>query len=64
MTILVGVKCTDGVVIGSDSIATSSAGPQPVMQIRSNDKIHIFRDKVIVAATGAVGYTPAPSVSR
>jgi hypothetical protein len=57
LTIIVGVKCTDGIVIGSDSIATSAAGVVPVMQIESNDKIRIFNEKVIVAATGAVGYT-------
>lgn len=55
MTILVGVKCTDGVVIGADSVATSAAGPQSVMQIQSNDKIRIFDGKVICAATGAIG---------
>lgn len=57
MTIIVGVKCTDGVVIGSDSIATSSTGAQNVMQIEANDKLRIFGNKVIVGATGAVGYT-------
>jgi Proteasome subunit len=57
VTIIVGVKCTDGVVIGADSIATSSTGAQNVMQIESNDKLRIFGGKVIVGATGAVGYT-------
>lgn len=57
MTIIVGVKCTDGVVIGSDSIATSAAGVTPIMQIISNDKIRIFVDKVIVATSGPAGYT-------
>ena len=57
MTIIVGVKCTDGVVIGADSIATSSTGAQNVMQIESNDKLRIFGGKVVVGATGAVGYT-------
>jgi hypothetical protein len=55
MTVLVGVKCSDGIVIGSDSIATSSAGPSPVMQVQSNDKIQIFDGNIIVATTGAVG---------
>lgn len=57
MTIIVGVKCSDGVVIGADSVATSSTGAQNVMQIESNDKLKIFGGKVIVGATGAVGYT-------
>ena len=55
MTILVGVRCTDGVVIGADSMATSSAGPQRLIQILSDDKINIIDDKIIIACTGAVG---------
>jgi hypothetical protein len=55
VTIIVGVRCTDGVVIGADSMATSSAGPQRLIQILSDDKINIIGGKVIVACTGAVG---------
>ena len=55
MTVLVGVHCTDGVVIGSDSIATSAMGQNPLVHLQSNSKIQIFSDQVIVAATGAVG---------
>lgn len=55
MTVLVGVKCTDGVVIGADSIATSTAGQFRVMQMPSNNKIQIVEKQVICACTGAVG---------
>jgi hypothetical protein len=55
VTIIVGVRCTDGVVIGADSMATSSAGPQRLIQILSDDKINIVGGKVIIACTGAVG---------
>ena len=55
MTVLVGVKCTDGIVIGADSMATSTAGFRPVVQIPSNSKINLFNNNIIVAATGAVG---------
>lgn len=55
MTIIVGVRCTDGVVIGADSMATSSAGPQRLIQILSDDKINIISQKIIIACTGAVG---------
>jgi len=55
VTILVGVRCTDGVVIGADSVATSAIGPEPLVQLPSNDKIRIFGGRVIMAATGAVG---------
>lgn len=57
MTVLVGVQCSDGVVIGADSIATSSMGTSPLIHLQSNSKIQIFDGKVIVAATGAVGHS-------
>lgn len=58
MTVLVGVRCSDGVVIGADSVATSSIGASVhLMQVQSNSKIRIFDEKVIVAATGAVGFS-------
>jgi hypothetical protein len=43
------------VVIGADSAATSSHGPQRLIQIISDDKINIIGGKVIIACTGAVG---------
>ncbi len=55
MTILVGVKCHDGVVIGADSIATSAAGLHPLVQITSNDKLQTVGNHGLVAATGSVG---------
>jgi hypothetical protein len=55
MTVLVGTLCWDGVVIGADSIATSTSGFHPTIQIRSDDKIVTVGDRVIIATTGAVG---------
>ena len=55
MTILVAVKCRDGIVIGADGIATSAAGERPTMQIASSVKIQIIDGKVIIACTGEVG---------
>lgn len=54
MTVLVGVRCSDGVVIGADSVATSAAGNQGLMRM-ATDKIAVVGDRVIVAGTGAVG---------
>jgi hypothetical protein len=54
LTVLVGVRCSDGVVVGADSVATSSTGISPLIHLQSNSKIRIY-GKVIVAATGAVG---------
>ena len=56
MTVLVGVLCTDGVVIGSDSIATSSMGQFPLIHIPFDGKIRVFDNTVIVATTGAIGF--------
>lgn len=55
MTILVGVKCSDGIVIGADSIATSTMGPNPLVQLVSNDKLQLVGNLGIVGSTGSVG---------
>jgi 20S proteasome alpha/beta subunit len=57
VTVLVGVRCTDGAVIGADSIATSSVGQMPLIQIQFDGKIRIFGERVIVATTGAIGFS-------
>lgn len=54
MTVLVGVKCTDGVIIGADSAATSAAGNQHLLKT-DTDKISIIDGQVILAGTGAMG---------
>ena len=54
MTVLVGVKCTDGVVIGTDSMATSTHGPAHLLQTQT-DKIQIIGERVIIAGSGSVG---------
>jgi hypothetical protein len=43
VTVLVGVRCTDGVVIGADSIATSAMGQLPLIHLESEPKIQIFK---------------------
>lgn len=54
MTVLVGLLCKDGVVIGSDSAATFSAGQMRTIE-QVTQKIDIVGDKVIVAGTGQIG---------
>lgn len=55
MTVVVAVLCDDGVVIGTDTSATSAAAgllktvEQPVR------KIDVVRDRIIVAGTGEIG---------
>jgi 20S proteasome alpha/beta subunit len=57
VTVLVGVRCSDGVVIGADGIATSAMGNFPLMHLEADPKIRVFGDAVIMATTGPVGYS-------
>ena len=55
MTILVGIKCKDGVVIGADSSATLGQAPNLRTIEQKIRKIQVIGDRVIVAGTGQVG---------
>lgn len=55
MTILVGIRCKDGVVIGSDSAVTFSTGGLSTIEQSTSRKIDVFESSVIVAGTGQVG---------
>lgn len=55
MTVIVGVKCTDGIVIGSDGVATSSYGPQPLIKLEYPHKISKISSDILVAASGSIG---------
>jgi 20S proteasome alpha/beta subunit len=56
MTILVGIRCKDGIVIGTDSAATFTAGPQlRTIEQPGVKKISIIADRIIVAGTGEIG---------
>lgn len=54
MTIIVGILCKDGVVVGADSAATFHAGQTRTIE-QVTKKIEIVADRVIVATTGAGG---------
>lgn len=53
MTSIVGVLCSDGAVIGTDSVATFSAAQFATIE-QQTEKLSVIGD-VIVAGTGAVG---------
>lgn len=54
MTLIIGVKCEDDVVIASDGAATlGSLGNRTVLQ--PTKKLHIIDNKVIVGVSGQVG---------
>ena len=54
MTVLVGVLCADGIVVGADSAATFVAGKTRTVE-QPTRKIEIVQDHVVVATTGPVG---------
>lgn len=54
MTSIVGVYCSDGVVIGTDSSATFGAGGLRTIE-QETKKVQIYHGTVIVAGTGEVG---------
>lgn len=56
MTAIVGIRCKDGVVIGSDSSATFGDGVHRTIEQSTAKKIEIIGESVIVAGTGAVGH--------
>lgn len=54
MTVLVGIKCKDGIIIGSDSSATFNSGQISTIE-QSTKKIEILHKKIIIAGTGQIG---------
>ncbi|MBW2619016.1 MAG: hypothetical protein JRC92_09090, partial [Deltaproteobacteria bacterium] len=54
MTVVAGVLCSDGVVIGTDSSATFIAGQAKTVE-QPCKKITIVDELVIVAGTGSIG---------
>ena len=56
MTALVGICCQDGIVIGSDSSATFTAGPQFRTIEQKVKKVEVIGGQLILAGSGAVGF--------
>ena len=55
MTLVVGIRCTDGVVIGTDSAVTFGTGQHSTIEQPLRQKIDIIESHIIVAGTGQVG---------
>ena len=51
MTLIIGVKCPDGIVIGADSITTYGSE----IEQEVSDKIQLIADDALIANAGAVG---------
>lgn len=54
MTAVVGVQCTNGVVVGTDSAVTFASGQKRTVE-QATEKLRVIQDRVIVAGTGSVG---------
>jgi 20S proteasome alpha/beta subunit len=54
MTLIIGIKCTDGVVVGSDGAATFGAMGQHTVK-QATKKLEILDSAVIVGVSGAIG---------
>jgi 20S proteasome alpha/beta subunit len=56
MTCIVGVRCSDGVVLAADSVATSATLNVPtIRQTVTTGKLRIVQNRMIVATAGPVG---------
>jgi hypothetical protein len=55
MTAIVGVLCQDGVVIGTDSSTTFTAGQKPTIE-QPSEKLQVVAGRIIIAGTGQVGF--------
>lgn len=55
MTAIVGIKCKDGIVIGSDSSSTFTQTPEFRTIEQKTKKVEIINRKIILAGTGSVG---------
>ena len=54
MTLIVGIKCSDGIVVGADGAATFGAmGQQTIRQ--SARKLNILSHRIIVGVSGPIG---------
>ena len=55
MTLIVGIKCTDGVVMGADSAATFATPTGQSTVIQSATKLQIPAGPIITATSGPMG---------
>ena len=55
MTLIVGIKCADGIVLGADGAATLGSAPGIPTVIQPVTKLHILQDRMIMGVSGHVG---------
>ncbi len=55
MTAIVGVRCRDGIVLGTDSSATFGGGSLRTIEQPTDHKLQIISGKLMLAGTGQIG---------
>lgn len=55
MTLIIGIKCSAGVVLGADSAATMSTATGLETIVQPMPKLEVVEDKIIVGMSGPVG---------
>jgi len=56
MTLIIGVRCRNGIVMGSDGLTTySSFDGLPTIELQTGSKIRVIRNNALYAAAGEVG---------
>lgn len=55
MTLIVGIRCADGIVVGADGAATLGSMGQQTAQQKTVKKLSILQGKIIVGVSGSVG---------
>ena len=55
MTLIVGIKCADGIVLGADGAATYGVMGQRTIRQTHQKKLSILKSRIIVGVSGSVG---------
>jgi len=55
MTLIIGIKCKDGVVVGADSAATLVTATGQRTSMQPTEKLDIISDSIILGVSGPVG---------
>jgi len=55
MTLILGVRCSDGIVLGADGSATLGTMGAPTARQQSVKKLKILRDKAVFGLSGPIG---------
>lgn len=55
MTLIIGIRCTDGIVIGSDGAATFALLGQPTIQQPTHGKVHVVPGSMLLGVSGPIG---------